>query len=236
MSESYLITDLNLNGINANTKHTYIPKRFNMFIPDFNKRYITSNNIEYIVLLAQYLVIEDIPSFIFKYIEPTFDYEKLYFTKMEYPPFVNNKCHIRTAFEYKNIKYINYYINKAIGAKLICSLCAEFGLLPQLKLAHEKGYIWDTSTTFNAALRGHIQCLQYACRNGCPVSDNAYNAAAFYNNTHIVEFLYLQGCPPSNDYFEIAFENESFDCIAFGVKHKFPNHKKYFWIKNKHVE
>jgi hypothetical protein len=63
---------------------------------------------------------------------------------------------------------INIFIReKNIGFPWFCSLLAT---KPQidLKIAHESGCEWDDVVCSTASTMGHLDCLVYACENGCP--------------------------------------------------------------------
>ena len=52
--------------------------------------------------------------------------------------------------------------------RLTTSYAAVSGHLDCLKYAHKNGCPWDEWTPSRAALNGHIHCLVYAFENGCP--------------------------------------------------------------------
>jgi hypothetical protein len=37
------------------------------------------------------------------------------------------------------------------------------------RYAHENGCAWDSTTILNAEQMGHLNCLEYAIGNGCPL-------------------------------------------------------------------
>ncbi|AVK75044.1 hypothetical protein pqer_cds_622 [Pandoravirus quercus] len=58
----------------------------------------------------------------------------------------------------------------------LCAAIASSGSLDLLQRAHERGWAWDTATTFGAALGGRVDCLRYAVENGCPLKGGVWAA------------------------------------------------------------
>jgi hypothetical protein len=57
---------------------------------------------------------------------------------------------------------------------LVCAYAATKNDVEYLKIAHENGWSWDGCTTTEAAFQDNIECLKYACENGCPIGKFAY--------------------------------------------------------------
>lgn len=49
-----------------------------------------------------------------------------------------------------------------------CSLAADIGAIQCLEWFHSWGTPWDKKTTYSAAARGNMRCLEFAIENGCP--------------------------------------------------------------------
>lgn len=60
-----------------------------------------------------------------------------------------------------------------------CHLAAREGHLECLKYLHKSGCPWDKATTEAAVTNGHLPCLQYARENGCSWDFNSYKNGSF---------------------------------------------------------
>ncbi len=53
--------------------------------------------------------------------------------------------------------------------------------------AHEKGYPWNEQICEWAASNGHLDCLQYAYENDCPMNEIDYCGLSFDVEQHLYE-------------------------------------------------
>lgn len=64
-----------------------------------------------------------------------------------------------------------------INKEDLCIDAAHGGSVKILEIVHGLGCWWDECTTFEAASKGHIECLKYAVENGCKLSRRALKLA-----------------------------------------------------------
>ena len=72
---------------------------------------------------------------------------------------------------------------------------AKNGHLECLKYLHKNGCPWDEDTTWYAALNGNLKCLKYLHENGCPWDENATCHAAYEGQLECLKYLHQKGCP-----------------------------------------
>jgi len=122
------------------------------------------------------------------------------------------------------------------------NLLASEGELEMLQYVHQCGLSVDLFTAQNAAANGHLsclqyihqqnanvlgdivafaaaeagslECLQYACENGCPVDAETMSRAAL-GNLHCVKYLHSINCPWDDQATAYAAEIGALDCLQY---------------------
>mgnify|MGYP003704222499 FL=1 len=95
------------------------------------------------------------------------------------------------------------------------SKLASFGLLKELKRAHENGCPWDEHTCLAAAENGHLNCLKYAHENGCPWNSWTCLKAAENGHLNCLKYAHENGCPWDKWSCTITVYNGHLDCLKY---------------------
>ena len=82
-----------------------------------------------------------------------------------------------------------------VDAQMLCIDFAWLGHLDCLKYLHRNGCPWDEHMCEAAADGGHLECLRYAHENGCPWNSGACEAAAGGGHLGCLKYAHENGCP-----------------------------------------
>ena len=210
-------------------------------IEAFNKRYITPNNINEIISLCDYLMIQNTVSFLRDNVEVILNkhnYNKFYFLNKQnnnnYPnlfplnqQFIEyNHCNINMtylhkAIEYGLFKFVKYIIiNKPSNYERyndFCAMAARRGHLNILKLVHSYGCPWGHDSIMYAATNGKLDCLTYLLENKCPFNINASLLCASNGHLDCLKCLHKYGNLHPNCYIYAA-EYGYLDCLIYSHK------------------
>ena len=107
---------------------------------------------------------------------------------------------------------------------------AEYGDFEELKRMHLAKFEWDEKTTWKAAQYGHLDCLQYAVENGCPMErENCLQipilVAAEFGKLDCLRYLHSIGCTYRQDAGNVctlAAHNGHLDCLKFAHSCGYP--------------
>jgi len=216
-----LYSDINLTGIKSqlieeldNETNIPIPETFPIatnLLKDFNNRCFNSTNINDILSLCDYLMIDNTETFVKYNMEPdTKEYILLEYHMIHYniPKQTFEEMTIENMVCYKLKKYIVKFSKFYIGNKYICLLAGKYGHLDILIWARSINYDWDENTCIEAVSHGHLNILQYARENSCPWTVNTLLAGIEHNHVECVSFAILNGCPYINQYIKYDFLEE----------------------------
>jgi hypothetical protein len=82
--------------------------------------------------------------------------------------------------------------------------------------------IWNLHTTMYAASNGHLDCLTYARKNGCPWHIHATLYASKNGHFDCLKYAHENGCPWYIGSTSAAAENGHLDCLKYAHEHGCP--------------
>lgn len=186
---SELINNIDGNTEELSTSLILTTKQLN----DFNNRIINPENLNKVIEIFDYFLIDDIEKFIIYNSIPTkqtYYIEEQHQFKLNLPNFMTNK--------------------------IDCSEIAQFNCLNWLKFAHENNYEWDENTTYNSAENGSLECLKYLIENKCPINIDSLNIIVQKNNLNcLIYFNEIQIIKFTKKLVEIASQYGSLDCLKY---------------------
>lgn len=113
------------------------------------------------------------------------------------------------------LKYVHE--SGAPFSSAVCSQAALGGYLDCLIYAHENGSPWDNLTTERAAAARSLECVKYAVENGCPVG-TACDEAAVKGHLECIQYLHSKGVRLEKSAKLQAAHNEHFECFKYLVE------------------
>lgn len=104
-----------------------------------------------------------------------------------------------------------YELSKKLGIqnnqREVCETLVMTGDLVSLKFARSEGFEWDDEAICRIAVASQqIHVLQWAIKNGCPLSLNVFRCAVSHPNIEVLEYLKSVGCPWDHTIVSAAFE------------------------------
>ena len=93
-----------------------------------------------------------------------------------------------------------------------CEECKETyqaalkGHLDCLKYLHENECHWDDYTCSSAAWNGHLECLKYAHENGCKWDEVTVTNAIINGHLECLKYAYKNGCELNKEDEEFCYE------------------------------
>jgi len=109
-----------------------------------------------------------------------------------------------------------------------CGICksvndaAKSGHLECLEYLHKKGCPWDEQACSYAAEKGHLECLKYLHENGCPWDERACRLAANSGHLECLQYLHENKCPWDKWACNYAATNGHIDCLEYLHKNECP--------------
>jgi hypothetical protein len=187
-------------------------------LKDFNERTINPSNINSIIKLCDFLMInyEEMKMLIINNIKPTNEKfllndinkenckDLLFIEDMKIDDILKHDL-----IEWLKFKFNNY--NK----KRLCKISAMNGAIKCLKYAHENGCLLDLWTCAYAAKNGQLECLIYLHENGCPWNEEICSSAAEHGQLECLKYLHENGCSWDEETCEIAAENGQLECLKY---------------------
>jgi hypothetical protein len=90
-----------------------------------------------------------------------------------------------------------------------CNLAAFIGPLAMLQLLHSHDIEWyEDAIVENAAEGGHLDIIEWAHENGCPLTKSACQYAAGFGHLDTLKGLRAMGCPWDEDTTTYALTDE----------------------------
>jgi hypothetical protein len=100
-----------------------------------------------------------------------------------------------------------------------CVESAISGNVVRLKEAFSRGDKWDEYTTLAAVLFQHLDCLQFAVENGCPLNSQCIYASLDGGDIDIVMYLVKAKCPGYKEIPRILSECNK-DYVLYGEEQR----------------
>jgi len=186
-------------------------------LDDFNNRKITPENINKILSLCDYLLIENTLDFVVKNSDPAKIYKLNEFHSLNYklPMCMTgiksdfhceyNKDAVNYLIEVTQRKiynavslglthYLDYYYPFS-NIDNLCVVASAYGHLGVLKWLKDKGFELTISCCSAAAGGGHLSCLEYLHKSGCPWNESTCESAASGGHFECLRFAHENGCP-----------------------------------------
>jgi hypothetical protein len=201
-------------------------------LKDFNERIINPSNINVIIKLCDFLMInyDEMKQLIINNIIVTSEKYILNDINKENCKdllFIEEMT-IDDILKHDLIKWLKFKFNEYDKEKL-CENAADKGAIKCLKYAHENGCPWDEYTCINAVQNGHIECLKYAHENGCPWNKEVCLHTALNGHIECLKYAHRNGCPLDEKTCENAAEYGHNECLNYVLKNKYNwNRNKYF--------
>jgi hypothetical protein len=221
-------------------------------LKDFNERIINPSNINVIIKLCDFLMInyEQMKQLIINNITPTnekyvlndinksncldllflenitiddiLEYDLIEWLKFKFNEYNKEKICKKSAKK-GAVKCLKYaVINGCVWNENTCQIAAKAGQLECLKYLHENGCLWDKYTCLFAAANGHLECLKYAVINGCSCDKYACNSAAFYGHIECLKYLHENGCNWTQYICGNAVINGHLECLKYAHENGCP--------------
>ena len=102
------------------------------------------------------------------------------------------------------------------------TVAAALGHLDCLQYAHKNGCKWDELVCARAAEYGQLECLKYAHANGCPWNKWTCANAAQYGHLECLEYAHENGCPWDEDTCKWAAYNGQLECLVYAHENGCP--------------
>lgn len=106
-------------------------------------------------------------------------------------------------------------MNKGLS---ICTLHARVGNLNHLKEAIDEGYEIDTFTMIYAARHGHLDCLEFLHKLGCPWNEYVCSEAAREGHWECYKYASENGCPVDKYTVALAMQNHQYKIYTHAVQ------------------
>jgi hypothetical protein len=251
--KSLLIDSLYEDG-NTNIE---IPSTFYLnksLLYDFNNRIFKPSNINNILSLCDYLMIEDTQNFIILNMEPSNDEYNLTdhhndhykLPKDIYKNMSMNEIAEHGLLKYMIKKYEHVYdpniVHKfdSLNGQLECLIFGwqnDFlwsdvtfrwicckGHLDCLKWLRSKDFDWPIETCAMCSAKGHLECLQYARNNGCTWTSDTCLHATINGHLDCLIWANRNGCPITDMICIDAIDHNHFDCLQYLVENGCKKH------------
>ena len=197
-------------------------------IKDLNCGNVTPNNINKIIQLLDYLLVDNTIKYIYMHAKPN---DEKYILN-EYNSINHKLPHIinepfstdtETMCAWGLLNFLKYaHENGCAWDTDTCSKSAENGHIACLKYAHENNCAWNTDTCSKASENGHIACLKYAHERNCNwTSKTCYNAAVC-GHIDCLKYAHENGCTWSSDTYEDTERNNQMECLKYARDHNCP--------------
>jgi hypothetical protein len=189
-------------------------------LKDFNERIINPSNINSIIKLCDFLMINynEMIQLIIYNIKPT--NEKYVLNNINKSNckdllFIENIT-IDYILEYDLIEWLKFKFNKCNTEKL-CENCVKKGAIKCLKYAYENGCFFDKNLCEYAARFGQLECLKYVHENGCPWNEITCYCAALNGKIECLKYLHENKCPWDKQTCEYAVTYGRLECLKYAV-------------------
>jgi hypothetical protein len=110
------------------------------------------------------------------------------------------------------------------------------GHLDCIKYARKNGCPWSSYTTANAACHGHLDCLKYAHENGCSWNIGTTSKASYYGQLDCLKYAHENGCPWHEQTTLYAASHGHLDCIKYALENGCPLNKQTTLSTLAHLE
>jgi hypothetical protein len=222
---------------------------------DFNERIINPSNINAIIKLCDFLMIDyyQMKQLIINNIKPTnekyilndinkenckdllfienmtidniLEYDMIEWLKFKFTEY--NKKTLCDKATNRAIKCLKYaHENGCPWNSWTCVYAAQNAQLECLKYLHENGCPWDEWTCSNAARNGQLECLKYARDNGCPWNGLTCTYAAGNGQLECLKYLHENGCPWNDETCLFAAKYGQLECLKYAHENGCPWNKK----------
>ena len=202
-----LIKEFDLSGLNSQLINN-LDGDTNIEIPiyvtktrlkNFNKRRVTPTNINKMIEICDYFMIDNTENFI-----------------------INNSTPSTIRYILDDVHKNKINLPNFMIGKIKCHEIAKYGFVNWLQFAHENGYKWNIKTCTNAAKFGHLNCLKYANENGCRwyynglvLDDSVINIAAKYGHLNCLKYAHENGFKLDYNVCIDAASNGHLDCLKY---------------------
>jgi hypothetical protein len=210
-----LYSDINLTGIKSqlieeldNETNIPIPETFPIatnLLKDFNNRCFNSTNINDILSLCDYLMIDNTETFVKYNMEPdTKEYILTGYHMIHYNiP--------KQTFEEMTIE--NMVCHKL--KKYICLLAGKYGHLDILIWTRSVNCDWSLDPCNDAIIYEHLDMLKYVIDNGCIPNSNICTQVVRIGNIDILKYLHNIGCIMHEDNLCEAIQYNHMDIVIW---------------------
>lgn len=149
-----------------------------------------------------------------------------------------NERLVNIAARYGHLNSLELLRDRCAPTKDTCEQAAIGGHIKCLDYLHECGFPWTESTCTEAARNGQLECLVYAREHGCPWNVNTFAAAAQFGDVRILQYLRDNGCPWDNLAIEFAADYGNLECLRFLHEHGCPDsdHACFCAAENGHLD
>jgi hypothetical protein len=194
-------------------------------LKDFNDRIINPSNINAIIKLCDFLMInyEEMKMLIINHIKP--GNEKYVLNEINKSNckdllFLENIT-IDDILEYDLIEWLKFKFNE-YNKHTLCEKSAEKGAIKCLKYAHENGCFWDKETCRNASKNGQLECLKYAHENGCYWNEFTAVEAAVNGQLECLKYLHDNKCEWHVHVCTFAANKGHLECLKYAHENGCP--------------
>jgi hypothetical protein len=187
-------------------------------LKDFNDKIINPSNINSIIKLCDFLMInyDEMKQLIINNIIPTnekYILNDINKSNCKDLQFIEN-MEIYYILKYDLIEWLKFKFNKC-NKNTLCENSAEKGALKCLKYAHENDYNWNAYTCAYAAGNGHIECLKYLHENGCTWNNFTCENAAKNGQLECLKYAVINECPLDEFTCYGAAKNGHIECLKY---------------------
>ena len=161
----------------------YYPKATDELLDDFNQRRITPRNINEIIRLCDYLLIQNTIPFITCFSNPKYVYELDEVNKENYvlPKCMTSRKDPESAIKHGLLHYVMYYYK-------------DFKTFYGFEWEAEDAYDDKKEYFYWAVKYGHIHIVKWLYSKYCPYNDSIVNVAIYFGHLHIVKWMCKKRC------------------------------------------
>jgi hypothetical protein len=194
-------------------------------LKDFNDKIINPSNINSIIKLCDFLMInyDEMKQLIINNIIPTnekYILNDINKSNCKDLQFIEN-MEIYYILKYDLIEWLKFKFNKC-NKNTLCENSAEKGALKCLKYAKDNGCSWNKWVCTYAARNGHIECLKYLHENGCPWDKWVCTYAALNGQLECLKYAHENGCSWHEETCASAAYNGHIECLKYAHENKCP--------------
>ena len=172
-------------------------------LDNFNNRIINPENINTIIKICDFFLIENTEEFIILNSTPT---KKIYqlneYNSGHYnlPNFMTGNITCDETVKYGLINWLNFaFENNYTYDDNVINTAAIYGRLDCLKYLHNKGFDLNIELCKFAVRNGHFDCVQYLISNNCEVDEWTCTYGVYLNHINCIKLLHENGCPWNED-------------------------------------